>query len=150
MSGTTNGLRLGPYGYAPAPKTYAIMNQKSQIKVGQKISAKRLTEHDAQTYLQLDNQRSRNIIVRNISSMIFDLLLIVSLETQVGVPAAFAPNCDAHPPGYIENYEEFKMRGVSDIFIVAVNDAFVMSAWKRHLAPQGTGQCRLSLFLAIC
>ncbi|KZP02737.1 thioredoxin-like protein [Athelia psychrophila] len=94
------------------------MTQKPQIKVGQKISAKRLTENDVQTYLGLDDQPSRNIIV--------------------GVPAAFAPNCDAHPPGYIDNYEEFQARGISDIFIVAVNDAFVMSAWKKYLAPRGT------------
>ena len=47
------------------------------------------------------------------------------------VPGAFTPTCSAkHLPGYIEKIEEFKKRGV-DIACVAVNDAFVMSAWAK-------------------
>lgn len=76
MTATITGLRLGPYGYAPAPKmlispppspktlrSASKITQKPQIIIGQKLSAKRLTEHDAHTYLTLDTQTTRNIIV---------------------------------------------------------------------------------------
>ncbi|KAI0259506.1 Redoxin [Gloeopeniophorella convolvens] len=56
----------------------------------------------------------------------------------VGVPGAFTPPCSSHAPGYIEQYEQFKAKGINEIFIIAVNDAFVTSAWKAKLAPNGT------------
>ncbi|KZV65729.1 Redoxin [Peniophora sp. CONT] len=56
----------------------------------------------------------------------------------VGVFGAFTPPCSGQAPGYIEKYEEFKARGVSDIYIVTVNDAFVVGAWAKTLAPTDT------------
>lgn len=43
----------------------------------------------------------------------------------VGVPAAFSGTCSNQAPGYVEKYEQFKERGIKDIYVVAVNDAFV-------------------------
>ncbi|KAI0043024.1 Redoxin [Auriscalpium vulgare] len=56
----------------------------------------------------------------------------------VGVPGAFTPPCSSHAPGYIEQYDAFKAKGVTDIYIIAVNDAFVTTAWKKKLAPDGS------------
>ncbi|KII84723.1 hypothetical protein PLICRDRAFT_167024 [Plicaturopsis crispa FD-325 SS-3] len=56
----------------------------------------------------------------------------------VGVPGAFTPPCSSQVPGYIEDYEQYKAKGVNEIYIVAVNDAFVTKAWKEKLAPNGT------------
>ncbi|KAI9447120.1 Redoxin [Russula earlei] len=56
----------------------------------------------------------------------------------VGVPGAFTPTCSLQAPGYIERYDEFKAKGVSEIFVVTVNDTFVTKAWKEKLAPKGT------------
>ncbi|KAI0739506.1 Redoxin [Daedaleopsis nitida] len=56
----------------------------------------------------------------------------------VGVPGAFTGTCSMQVPGYIKAYEEFKAKGVDNIYIVAVNDAFVTKAWKEQLAPEGT------------
>lgn len=44
---------------------------------------------------------------------------------QIGVPGAFTIPCSAQIPGYIETYDQFKAKGVSDIYVIAVNDAFV-------------------------
>jgi len=56
----------------------------------------------------------------------------------VGVPGAFTPTCSSQAPGYIEKYDEFKAKGINEIYILTVNDAFVTKAWKEKLAPNGT------------
>ena len=53
------------------------------------------------------------------------------------MPGAFTGTCSKQVPGYIKAYEEFKAKGVDNIYIVAVNDAFVTKAWKEHLHPRG-------------
>ena len=53
------------------------------------------------------------------------------------VPGAFTPLCSAqHLPGYVENADEIKAKGVDTIVCLAVNDVFVMGAWGE---AQGTG-----------
>ena len=54
-----------------------------------------------------------------------------------GLPGAFTPTCSArHLPGYLEQADEFRARGIDSIVCLAVNDAFVMDAWGKQ---QGVG-----------
>ncbi|RDB22314.1 putative peroxiredoxin pmp20 [Hypsizygus marmoreus] len=56
----------------------------------------------------------------------------------VGVPGAYTGTCHAQVPQYLDAYDEFKAKGVNEIYVVAVNDAFVTKAWKENLAPKGS------------
>jgi glutaredoxin/glutathione-dependent peroxiredoxin len=53
------------------------------------------------------------------------------------VPGAFTPTCSAkHLPGFIQQADALKAKGVDTIVCLAVNDAFVMGAWAKD---QGVG-----------
>lgn len=58
------------------------------------------------------------------------------------VPGAFTPGCSkTHLPGYVEQADALKAKGVEVIACISVNDPFVMEAWgKEH---NTTGKVRM-------
>jgi thioredoxin-dependent peroxiredoxin len=63
------------------------------------------------------------------------------------LPGAFTPTCSNEQcPNYERLYDTFKAAGADEVYCVAVNDAFVMYQWGKHLGlnkvkllPDGSG-----------
>jgi peroxiredoxin len=54
------------------------------------------------------------------------------------VPGAFTPTCsEQHLPGFVENADTIKGKGVATVACTAVNDVFVLSAWSKARAADG-------------
>ncbi len=50
-----------------------------------------------------------------------------------GLPGAYTSVCSAkHLPGYVNNTEKYKQKGIDQIICISVNDPFVMNAWGKE------------------
>ena len=64
----------------------------------------------------------------------------------VAVPGAFTPTCHRnHLPGYVENQQAIKAKGVDAIVVTAVNDVFVMDAWSRQPAATASNSSPMEM-----
>jgi len=84
------------------------------IKVGDKIPSAKLqhkTKDGVQTITTDELFKGKKVVV-------------------FALPGAFTPTCSAkHLPGFVNNFNELKAKGVDTVACLSVNDAFVMSAW---------------------
>lgn len=83
------------------------------IEVGQKIPDMKLKMADGQDVSTTELFRGKKAVL-------------------FAVPGAFTPTCsDYHLPGFVENADDIKAKGVDLIACVAVNDHFVLAAWAK-------------------
>ena len=86
-----------------------------KIKVGEKIPTT--------DFFHIDNSGA----VKKVKST---ELLAKQKAILIGVPGAFTKVCSAkHLPGYVNNFEEAKKKGITKILCISVNDPNVMKAW---------------------
>ncbi|TNN56013.1 Peroxiredoxin-5, mitochondrial [Liparis tanakae] len=54
------------------------------------------------------------------------------------VPGAFTPGCSkTHLPGFVQQAEDLKGKGVQEVACISINDAFVMAAWGKEHGADG-------------
>lgn len=100
------------------------------------------------TLLKADNPQSASV----------DLSTLKGKNLVAGVPGAFSPACSSQVPGYVEQAQKFADKGelllnlplviainrlvacvdnvragIQGIYIIAVNDVFVVQAWREKL-----------------
>ncbi|MBL4748979.1 MAG: peroxiredoxin [Amylibacter sp.] len=64
------------------------------------------------------------------------------------LPGAFTPTCSTYQlPGFENNFEAFKDKGIDAIYCMSVNDSFVMNKWAQgqnlknvNVIPDGSGE----------
>ena len=74
------------------------------------------------------------------------------------LPGAFTPTCSTYQvPGFEENYEAIKAMGIDEIYVISVNDTFVMRKWmidqgveKLQFIPDGTGEFTEKMGMLVC
>ncbi|XP_022090563.1 peroxiredoxin-5, mitochondrial-like [Acanthaster planci] len=90
------------------------------IKVGEKIPSVELMEGTP------GNKVNMADLLANKKAVVF------------AVPGAFTPGCSkTHLPGYVEDFDTIKAKGVDLVVCVSVNDPFVMSAWGEAHGTEG-------------
>ena len=103
-----------------------------------------------------DKIPSVKIKATDMSDLMTDELFKGKKVVLFAVPGAFTPTCsNQHLPGYIENADAIRAKGVDDIICMSVNDAFVMGAWgkdrgagnKVRLVADGNGDLSKALGL---
>ena len=65
----------------------------------------------------------------------------------LALPGAYTPTCSStHLPGYERNYDKLRKNGIDEVYVLSVNDAFVMFNWckkmkikKVKFLPDGNG-----------
>tara|TARA_B110000971_G_scaffold156003_1_gene159400 strand:- start:985 stop:1470 length:486 start_codon:yes stop_codon:yes gene_type:complete len=89
----------------------------------------KLKENDAVPDSKVFIMEDGNPVQKNIQEFFKDKKIVL-----FGLPGAYTSVCSAkHLPGYIENYEKYKSKGIDLIVCISVNDPFVMDAWgKSH------------------
>ncbi len=88
------------------------------IKTGDAIPAMKLTSATAEGPKELTTEE------------VFGGKTVVLFAT----PGAFTPTCSArHVPGYLQNLDALRAKGVDTVACMAVNDVFVMEAWRKEL-----------------
>ena len=99
---------------ATAHSAFASLASVAPVKAGDAVPDVEIKVNDLEDKVNFSKLPGKNVLVL--------------------VPGAFSPTCSSQVPSYLERYNDFKAKGVNDIYIVAVNDMFVVQAWGNKIA----------------
>lgn len=74
------------------------------------------------------------------------------------LPGAFTPTCSTYQvPGFEENYEVIRNLGIDEVYVISVNDTFVMRKWmidqeieNMKFIPDGNGEFTRKMGMLVC
>jgi len=79
-----------------------------------------------------------NLMTDSVQALTTEELFADGKVLLISVPGAFTPTCSArHLPGFVDQLSHFKAKGIGKVACMAVNDAFVMSAWGKSQNAEG-------------
>ena len=85
----------------------------------------KLKENDTVPNSEVFIMEDGNPVKKNIQEFFKDKKVVL-----FGLPGAYTSICSAkHLPGYVDNHEKYKTKGIDYIVCISVNDPFVMDAW---------------------
>ncbi|WP_020186576.1 peroxiredoxin [Methylopila sp. 73B] len=87
---------------------------------------------------RLPNTTFRTMGPEGPATVMADELFAGKKAVLFAVPGAFTPTCHKnHLPGYLNNLDALKDKGVDVIAVTSVNDVFVMNAWAEATGGKG-------------
>ncbi|KAM9788856.1 peroxiredoxin-5, mitochondrial [Neosynchiropus ocellatus] len=93
---------------------------KMPIQVGESLPAQKVYEGDPNNSVMMDQ------LFKGKKGVLF------------AVPGAFTPGCSkTHLPGFVQQAQDLRSKGVEEVACVSVNDAFVMAAWGKEQGAEG-------------
>lgn len=107
------------------------------------------------TYVNEDNGDENPFEWKTVNTKdIFDGKRIVVFS----LPGAFTPTCSTYQvPGFEDLYDDIIAQNVDDIYVISVNDTFVMRKWmidqevkKIKFIPDGTGEFTEKMGMLVC
>jgi peroxiredoxin len=85
----------------------------------------KLKENDTLPNSKVFIMEDGNPVKKNVQEFFKDKKIVL-----FGLPGAYTSVCSAkHLPGYVDNHEKYKSKGIDYIVCISVNDPFVMDAW---------------------
>ncbi|ODN77221.1 hypothetical protein L202_05739 [Cryptococcus amylolentus CBS 6039] len=133
---------IKPTAFAPAIRSALPRlppTKPAQYRMTSVLSSAANTAHSAFASLASVAQTKPGDTVPNVDIKIdspegkLNLSSLTGKNVVVTVPGAFSGVCTNQIPSYIAQYDAFRAKGVKDIYVVAVNDIFVVNAWKDKL-----------------
>ncbi|KAL5120972.1 hypothetical protein ACEQ8H_001160 [Pleosporales sp. CAS-2024a] len=121
--------RSAPWTGAAAARRLFHASAPALVKVGDKLPSIDLVEGSPGNRVNLAAELTGRGVIIGMSHC-----------PVAGVPAAFSPSCsEQHIPGYVNSP---KLKHAGKVFVVSVNDPFVMKAWGKMLDPSGSSRIR--------
>ncbi|KAI9632827.1 Redoxin-domain-containing protein [Dioszegia hungarica] len=111
-----------------AHSAFASLASASPVKAGDKVPDVEIRINDMEDKVNFSKLTGKNVLVL--------------------VPGAFSPTCSSQVPSYIDSYAEYTKKGVKDVYVVTVNDMFVVKAWKQQMLAEAKKESETSVKFA--
>ena len=116
-----------------AHKAFASLAAASPLKAGDAVPDVEVKVNNMEEKLNFSKLTGKNVLVLVPGAYVPP---ISNTGPCADAWNSFSPACSDQVPGYIAKYDEYKTKGVKDIYIVAINDMFVMQAWRKKLLSE--------------
>jgi len=107
--------------------------------VGAKCASRRVQRSAMRMALQVGDQLPMELSVNvDGESMTVEDIFKGKTVAVCAVPGALTPTCtESHAPSFVKNADKLKEKGIEDLYVLSVNDLFVMKAFLKQIDGEG-------------